>query len=429
MTAEPSPDTSLAHAADLAARARGMGLDLAVGADGQLVVKGDLTRAAVVVDELRKSRDAILAHLAATPPDVSPPLLRQQHPAFAAIGSQGFTEMLELQRYVSRQPAFNRMIESAQDHYWTPFDRRFLDFEQPFDVDTQPLAAETWFPVLETPSVRARLTDERDRVRFINQVMWMRLSTLLHGEQGALNLSASLCGILKDPGAQEFASTQTREEARHVAAFSLYIQNRWGTPAPCLPQLSAFLTEIIESTDVSKKIIGMQIVVEGLAMGNLAELYQMLLDPVAKRLVQLVMTDESFHHRFGKMWCDLSLPNLQPGERAALETWTQSCLQRFITRMNPPYEQIVLRQMFGLDPRQTLDELHRLPRATHVPNGQRTFRVLTRVLDEAGLLSPSARAAYQAFLTDGPDDDLEGEIVEGGLSFLMAVSADEPRTN
>ena len=55
-------------------------------------------------------------------------------------------------------------------------------------------------------------------------------STLLHGEQGALSLSASLTSILRDPGSQEYAANQTREEARHVAGFSNYIKTRWGTP-------------------------------------------------------------------------------------------------------------------------------------------------------------------------------------------------------
>src|SRR2546430_9913965 len=44
-------------------------------------------------------------------------------------------------------------------------------------------------------------------------------SNLLHGEQGALSLSATLCEMFLDPGAQEYAANQVREEARHVHAF------------------------------------------------------------------------------------------------------------------------------------------------------------------------------------------------------------------
>src|SRR3546814_14745152 len=62
-------------------------------------------------------------------------------------------------------------------------------------------------------------------------------SSILHGEQGALNLSASLCHVLKDQGAQEYAANQTREEARHVTAFARYIKARWGRPVECGPLL------------------------------------------------------------------------------------------------------------------------------------------------------------------------------------------------
>ena len=72
-------------------------------------------------------------------------------------------------------------------------------------------------------------------------------SSILHGEQGALNLSASLCHVLKDQGAQEYAANQTREEARHVTAFAKYIKARWGRPVECGPVLKALLVEIIGS--------------------------------------------------------------------------------------------------------------------------------------------------------------------------------------
>ena len=57
------------------------------------------------------------------------------------------------------------------------------------------------------------------------------ISNLLHGEQGALSLSASLCHVLLDPGAQEYAANQAREEARHVTGFTRYIAGPLGRAA------------------------------------------------------------------------------------------------------------------------------------------------------------------------------------------------------
>jgi hypothetical protein len=410
-----SPEADLRATGDLVARARAAGLSLEVR-DGDLIVGGAGPKQAPLVEALTRAKPSVAAYLIRSPRA----LLSEPHPAFAPVGAGGFAELLEPQRYLYRQSAFDGMVAAAQSHYWTPFDARYLDFAAPFDTAIQPLAEDSWFPALRAPSVRERLRRPGDRTRFINQVMWMRLSTLLHGEQGALNLSASLCGVLKDQGAQEFASNQTREEARHVAAFSLYIRERWGAPAPCLPQLRDFLQEIIGSDDVSRKIIGMQIIVEGLAMGALAELYQMLLDPVGKRLVQFVMTDEAFHHRFGKLWCDLSLAQLPEADRANLEAWTHDCLRRFITRMNPPYEQIVLRQEFGIDPAVVARELQALANAgtEATSTAQRTFRVLTRILNESGLLNDTARQAYSAFLDTVPEAQIEAAIVAEGLTLL-----------
>ena len=80
--------------------------------------------------------------------------------------------------------------------------------------------------------------------------------------------------MLYDQGAQEYAANQTREEARHVTAFAKYIKARWGRPVHCGPVLKDLLVEIIGAPEVYKKIIGMQMLVEGLAMGAFATGYQ-----------------------------------------------------------------------------------------------------------------------------------------------------------
>ena len=120
------------------------------------------------------------------------------------------------------------------------------------------------------PYINEALTDPKERVRFINYMQLRNFSSILHGEQGALNLSASLCHVLYDQGAQEYAANQTREEARHVTAFAKYVKARWGRPAECGATLKSLLVEIIATPEVYKKIVGMQMLIEGLAMGAFA---------------------------------------------------------------------------------------------------------------------------------------------------------------
>src|SRR6185436_13684427 len=141
--------------------------------------------------------------------------------------------------------------------------------------------------------------DEGQRIRLTNESARWSLSNILHGEQGALSLSASLCDMFLDPGAQEYAANQVREEARHVHAFTRYIEARFdGAVYPVGDTIGALLAEFISTPIVYKKIVGMQMLVEGLAMGAFATLHKVARDPLLRRMCQLVMTDEAFHHKF-----------------------------------------------------------------------------------------------------------------------------------
>ncbi|MDP2213154.1 ferritin-like domain-containing protein, partial [Phenylobacterium sp.] len=223
---------------------------------------------------------------------------------YDAVAPDDFESMLDLDRYNGRSTAFDKIISATHDHFWDPLDKKYIDFDEPWDMDNQPLVPEELNVALQTEYVSKHLNTPSLRAQFINKSLLRSFSSILHGEQGALNLSASLCHVLLDQGAQEYAANQTREEARHVTAFAKYIKARWGRPVECSKVLQDLLVDIIGSPEVYKKIIGMQMLVEGLAMGAFATFYQKLNDPLGRKLMQLVMTDEAFHHKFGKIWAD-----------------------------------------------------------------------------------------------------------------------------
>src|SRR5690242_15465730 len=255
---------------------------------------------------------------------------------YDAVAPDDFESMLELDRYNARSTAFDKIISATHDHFWDPLDPKYIDFDTPFDMETQTILPEEMVVSLQTPYVSGKLTTQRERVRFVNRFALRTFSSILHGEQGALNLSASLCHVLKDQGAQEYAANQTREEARHVTAFAKYIKARWGRPVECGAALKSLLVEIIEAPEVYKKIVGMQMLVEGLAMGAFANGYRYTRDPVAKRLFQLVMTDEAFHHKFGKIWADRTVPQLTEAERNMVEDWAAHCAQSLLFNNGSP---------------------------------------------------------------------------------------------
>src|ERR1700722_17828905 len=350
---------------------------------------------------------------------------------YDAVAPDDFESMLELDRYNARSTAFAKIISAPHDHFWDPLDKRYIDFDEPFDMRTEALLPDDQVMSLSVPYVLEHLEKTGQKIKFINEMALWNFSSILHGEQGALNLSASLCHVLKDQGAQEYAANQTREEARHVTAFAKYIKARWGRPVPCGAALKALLIEIIDSPAVYKKIIGMQMLVEGLAMGAFASGYRNNRDPVAKRLFQLVMTDEAFHHKFGKIWADRTVPHLSESERNIVEDWAAHCAQGLLFNNGSPQQQAVIYGEFGLDPERVVADIM-AKRAARDPNRKmkgetNVFRVLIKTLLNAGLITDRTRGFYAAYvdmdeLRAEGDRTVGDDIAEDGIKFLQAIN-------
>jgi hypothetical protein len=350
---------------------------------------------------------------------------------YGAVAPDDFESMLQLDRYDARCDAFDKIIAATHDHFWDPLDKRYIDFDTPFDMENEPMMPQEMSPMLALPSVAEALKDRKDRVRFINTMQLGNFSSILHGEQGALNLSASLCHVLWDQGAQEYAANQTREEARHVTAFAKYIKARWGRPGECGAALKRLLIEIIEAPEVYKKIIGMQMLVEGLAMGAFANGFRYNRDPLAKKLFQLVMTDEAFHHKFGKIWADRTVPELSEAERNVVEDWAAHCAQSLLFDRGSPAQNAALYTSFGLDPERVIADIVKR-RAERDPTRRfrgetNIFRVLIKTLFNAGLITERTRSFYAAYV-DMDELQAEGgrmvgdDIAEEGIRYLQAIN-------
>ena len=350
---------------------------------------------------------------------------------YGAVAPDDFESMIELDRYEQRSTAFDKIISATHDHFWDPLDKKYIDFDEPFDLENEPLMPEDMQPLLRLPYIADKLKAPKERIRFINYMQLWNFSSILHGEQGALNLSASLCHVLKDQGAQEYAANQTREEARHVTAFAKYVKSRWGRPRPCGTVLKALLVDIISAPEVYKKIIGMQMLVEGLAMGAFATGYKYNQDPLAKKLFQLVMTDEAFHHKFGKIWADRTIPRMSEQERNVVEDWAAHCFQSLVMNLGSPQQQAQMYQDFGLDPEKVIAGLmeirseartrERLKESTNI------FRVLIKTLLKSGLITDRTKAFYGNYV-DMEELKLEGDrmvgddIAEEGIAYLQQIN-------
>jgi Long-chain fatty aldehyde decarbonylase len=351
---------------------------------------------------------------------------------YEAVAPDDFESMLELDRYGNRSTAFDKIISATHDHFWDPLDKKYIDFDEPWDMENDALLPDDQVMSLGVPYVLEHLEKTGQKAKFINEMTLWQFSSILHGEQGALNLSASLCHVLKDQGAQEYAANQTREEARHVTAFAKYIKSRWGLPRPCGVVLKQLLVDIIEAPEVYKKIIGMQMLVEGLAMGAFATGFKYNRDPLARKLFQLVMTDEAFHHKFGKIWADRTIPRMSQEERDTVEDWAAHCFQSLLFNLGSPVQQAQVYRDFGLDPDKVLEGVRAIiqnddARRERLKSQSNIFRVLIKTLLNAGLITERTRAFYATYVDmeelKGEGDKMVGDdIAEDGIKYLQEIN-------
>lgn len=351
--------------------------------------------------------------------------------AYEAVDPGDFQAMIEVDRYSKRSTAFDKIISATHDHFWDPLNKTYIDFDAPFDLENEYLIDPSLNMELQTAI--ADELDEKQKIELVNRSVHWSMSSILHGEQGALSLSASLCHILLDPGAQEYAANQTREEARHVTAFSRYVQKRWGKPLPVGPALGDLLKELVNAKEVWKKLVGMQMLVEGLAMGAFATNYQYGRDPVLVKLMQLVMTDEAFHHKFGKIWADRTIPHLDPEEHAKIEDWAWTVFQTLLYNLGSPEQKKPIYEPLGLDWQHVqgavMEAMTDQKMRARMQEASNIFRVLIKTLLKAGIITDRTRENYAAWV-DMKELHAEGErmigddIAEEGIRYLQKLNGD-----
>jgi hypothetical protein len=140
---------------------------------------------------------------------------------------------------------------------------------------------------------------ERERRRLHHAQVALQLSQFLHGEQGALIVASQLVGAVPWIDAKYYAGTQTMDEARHVEVFSRYLTEKLEWQWPINDSLKELLDATITDHRWDFKYLGMQIIIEGLAMAAFGNLFQITREPLLRELIRYVMKDEARHVAFG----------------------------------------------------------------------------------------------------------------------------------
>jgi hypothetical protein len=203
--------------------------------------------------------------------------------------------------YSLARPQLRKLYEKAKTGQWngsTDLDwSTSVDIEKTITAD-QALIGSGIDPSLYADTPLAKWNDKEWLEFGIESRRWT-LSQFLHGEQGALICTAKIVETVPWYDAKLYASTQVVDEARHVEVFARYLDEKLGGSYQINAHLRMLLDDIVNDSRWDMTYLGMQIMVEGLALAAFGNMQQMTNEPLLKKLLRYVMSDEARHVAFG----------------------------------------------------------------------------------------------------------------------------------
>jgi hypothetical protein len=227
-----------------------------------------------------------------------------------------------------RRPALNKLYEKAKVSQWNG------ETDLPWDTAVDPMdlvelqrAQFGMTPELRKENTRGTPFEKWSDAQFDELALesnnWM-LSQFMHGEQGALICTAKIVETVPWIDAKYYAATQVMDEARHVEVFARYLDSKLDGHYPLNAHLGLLLDDIIEDSRWDLTYLGMQIMVEGLALAAFGFMHMTTPEPLLKQLLRYVMSDEARHVAFGVLtlkeyYQELTLAEIRERQEFAFE--------------------------------------------------------------------------------------------------------------
>ncbi len=222
------------------------------------------------------------------------------------------------------RPALNKLYEKAKGAQWNG--ETDLPWDTEVDLEKNAALQRLQFAEFENDVSGTPLEKftEKDFINLSIEMDNWTLSQFMHGEQGALICTAKIVETVPWIDAKYYASTQVMDEARHVEVFAKYLDEKQNGHYPINAHLKLLLDDIISDSRWDMTYLGMQIMVEGLALAAFGFMQQMTPDPLLKQLLRYVMSDEARHVAFGVLslkeyYAELSDAELRERQEFAFE--------------------------------------------------------------------------------------------------------------
>jgi hypothetical protein len=242
-------------------------------------------------------------------------------------GKQGTPTLVEAHHaarfdwsYPHDHPEMRALYERAKASQWNgATDLPWETSVDPMDA-TRPIVPAALLDRATAARHGIALGPEEHRKLLHDFTAWV-LSQFLHGEQGALFAAAQVTEAVQFFDGKLFGSSQVMDEGRHVEVFHRYLSEKLGKLYPVNDNLYVILDALLSDARWDMKFLGMQIMIEGLALGAFGVIYQHTREPLLKALLRGVMRDEVRHVHYGVLALREHVAALSEAERREREEW------------------------------------------------------------------------------------------------------------
>jgi hypothetical protein len=321
--------------------------------------------------------------------------------------------------YESSVTKLDDLYNRAKENQWNASE---LDWESPIDP-SNPIVSSNNTSYARMPFFK-RLS-EQQRQTFTAHSTAQMLSQFLHGEQGALLTAATVAHGVPDMKAKYYAATQTMDEARHVEAYDRYI-NKIAIHYPMVPWLKQLIDTTLNSNNHCKVMIGMNMIIEGLALGAFNNMYRQTDEPLLKAITFNVMRDESRHVSFGHIYLTPTIAALHSDDREDLAQFAFDAVKILVTGQSSDLDEGFLSVLTtsGIDPKdfgKGMKEAAEQGITRDLPPGQihSLKDLMLPSLVRAGLITPRTKELFKEI----------GVKVNADLSVLEAMEDPGSDTN
>ncbi|MCP5057013.1 MAG: ferritin-like domain-containing protein [bacterium] len=226
--------------------------------------------------------------------------------------------------YDSNIKALKELYEVAKKQQWNAA----TDIPWQLEIDTGGDILDPERDMLRGFDFIQAMPEDKRRTLAVRRAAWT-LSQFLHGEQGALLCCGQLVEAVPDIDGKLYAATQVIDEARHVEVFHRYIE-RLDRVYPIDPALQGVINAILQADLWQMKCVGMQVIVEGLAMGSFKNMKERTRDQLLKDIVELTAQDEARHVSYGLIYMKDELPKMSEEDRNRVEDFAIMAIKAMV---------------------------------------------------------------------------------------------------